>query len=212
MYLLAGADLDRLTVLGLRAPAQFPIVFSWAAIVALIWFWWRYQIAWINSSSRLTYRNRYLQELHQRQPFKKLVNRTIDHKEIWDKGFAGRSKDDFRILKLIGYSEVTHAKVLRRSICVSALTYNIGPTNYDIGTNHFPDKKYLEVPVPLILHCVYSLLFFLRSELRRDDFADQRLPHMVFAIAVILIAAKMLGFDPAGLFGLMSIADSPPDS
>lgn len=66
--------------------------------------------------------------------------------------------------------------------------------------------------MPFFLHCVHSPLFFLGSELRRDDFADQRLPHLVFAVAVILIAANVLGFDPAGLFGLMSKADSPPDS
>lgn len=78
VYLLAGADLANLAVLGIRAPAEYPVVFSHASVVALVWFWWRYQVSWLDSNARKDFRNDYLSQLQQREPYKTLIKKSVD--------------------------------------------------------------------------------------------------------------------------------------
>ncbi|MCH8958363.1 MAG: hypothetical protein IH835_02740, partial [Proteobacteria bacterium] len=81
-YLFAGANLNQLTILGLRAPASYPIVFSWAASVALIWFWWRYLIAWIDARSRIEFRQDFLKSLRKTPLFQRHLLKSIDLDQV----------------------------------------------------------------------------------------------------------------------------------
>ncbi len=202
VYLFAGADLNQLAVLGLRAPARFPIVFSWAAVVALCWFWWRYNVVWLAACSRVNFGNEYLGDLHQLKPFKNYIDANINHDVITNTHFSGQRPAGDSALTLIRYSEV--ARKRRLLININVLTYTDGTTNFEIGTNDFPDKRPIEVRVPWWLHWMHSPFFFLQRAWRYDNFSNERLPHIVFAAAVALIACKIIGWDPAGLFGVFT--------
>lgn len=199
--------MDRLTVLGIRAPAHFPIVFSWASVAALLWFWWRYHVAWLSSSAGLTFRSTYLRELHQKEPFKAFVAKHVNHEKI-TKSYSERTRQHLPTdATYLGHHETGNPTWRRLLICVQLLKYNSGKTNYDVGTTDFPGEREIELRVPWWFHCIHSPGFFLRRAFRDESFADQILPQIVFGVAVFLIACKAVGVDPAGIFGLLSITE-----
>ncbi len=222
VYLLAGADLNHLSALGLRAPARYPIVFSWAAVVALLWFAWRYHVTWLSSNSRANYRNRYLKELHQLEPFVSLVRNAIEfdailkaHRVVFKKANPNKAPYPPNV-QFNGFEEVpVHHRpgrpplLDRRSIFVSAIKVTGGA---NIGKDSFPDSRFIKVDIPPRLHWRHSLPHFLRREVWRPDFADMRLPYLVLFLALALVACRAAGGDPAGFWGGLSAAEATSNS
>ena len=207
VYMLAGADLNNLTVLGLRAPAKFPIVFSWAAVIALLWFWWRYFVAWINAQSRTKFRTEYLRALHNSPVFHRYLKKRTDFKaasNIAKARYNLSASDD-----LIPDSVVADGN---RRLFVIIENYEFlsqdNPNNrYAVNLNQLPMEDRIKVAIPWWFHFGVGIPYFLWHALRREHFADQVLPNVVFIAAAALIYCKFLGVDPAGVFGMIS--DNP---
>ena len=212
VYLFAGADLDQLTVLGIRAPAQFPVVFSWASVFALVWFWWRYHLPWLAQQARVAFRDAYLQELHQRKSFVRHVKKSVNHEQILESYNQRKGTPTDTVKGFERYTETSGRHRHRFLISIQDLTYRSGETSYEVGIQDFPEQRYIKLKIPWWFHWVHSPGFFLWKAIREDSFASLRLPQIVFATAIVLITCKAFGYDPAGLFGLLTDPSAPSNS
>jgi len=199
-------------VLGIRAPAQFPIVFSWASVAALLWFWWRYHILWLNQSARSVFRNAYLRELHQRKPFNDYVAKHVNHQKITNSYSKRTNRHLPPDTTYIGYDEIGPTDQPRLLIHIGILKYNDGKTNHNADQIDFPGERVIELRVPWWFHWIHSPGFFLWKVIREESFANQLLPQIVFAMATFLIVCKAFGYDPVGLFGLLTDPSAPSNS
>ena len=207
VYLLAGADLNNLTLLGFRVPAKYPIVFSIASVLALLWFGWRYRLIWKKQKIGKAFRDNHLRALHQTLPFRFLVKTSLPHATILASHFGYDVNDpnvteseymsyDPPALHERGYKS-------RSSIAIKTLTYFRGGQNIEIGIKSFPDKAYLLIDVPWKLHFRYSPPLYWSKAWNEEEFAAQRLPVVAFFLAILLILCKSFGGDPAGVWGLI---------
>ena len=217
IYLLAGADLDQLTVLGLRAPSRYPIVFSWAAVVALIWFWWRYWIAWMDAESRTAFNASYREDLRQTEAFQKrfvklknvnaLANllRTNFNEYMASKG-KGPIPDPVNLIRWqLDYSKRSAATV--RSVTFQNTDH---PHNkYIVEVDKLPGNASYSIEIPWWLNVQIGTLVYCRRAVRHEGFANQIMPQMLALVALILIVCKVTGLDPAGFFGAMENQSHP---
>ncbi len=207
-YLFAGANIDQLTVLGLRAPASHPIVFKWAASVALVWFWWRYMVAWIDARSRHEFRQDFLKALRQTAWFQRhlLVNIDTDQilKSADEEGYLRNPEFFVDRIFIDGHKRLS-AKIEQISL-VDTSDESEPPTRYSISSNQMMDGKPILVAIPWWMHYSLGIPYFWWRAVRHEHFANQVLPHFVFITAVALICCKSLGYDPAGLFGILSVS------
>lgn len=203
-YLFAGANLDQLTILGLRAPASYPIVFSWAAIVALVWFWWRYLLAWIDASSRVEFRQDFFKSLRQTRMFQRYFFKSIDVDQV-----ANAAEKSHRAI-IVAPLRIDHvvvdgdrrfsAKIEKVTLVTSADP----PNRYNIQAGQMPNYEPIVIAVPWWLHYFLGIPYFWWRAVRHEHFANLVLPHVLFIIAIALICCKSLGVDPAGIFGILS--------
>ena len=205
-YLFAGANLDQLTVLGLRAPASYPVVFSWAAIVALVWFWWRYLIAWIDTSARIEFRRDFFTSLRQTRIFQQHFLKSIDLDQVtaFLANQHGTIKGSPLHLKsvVVDGNRRFNAKIVQ----ISLLNSEEPPNGYDINASAMPNYEPIEITIPWWLHYSLGIPYFWWRAVRHEHFATRVLPHVLFFIAIVLICCKSFGIEPAGIFGILSVA------
>jgi len=205
-YLFAGANLDQLTILGLRAPALYPIVFSWAAIVALMWFWWRYLIAWIDASSRIKFRQDFFKSLRQTRMFQRYFFKRIDVDQVADaavKSHRAIKIAPLRIEHVVVDGDRRFSAKIEQVLLVTSAD---SPNRFSISAGQMPDYEPIEIAVPWWLHYSLGIPYFWWRAVRHEHFANLVLPHILFIIAIALICCKFLGIDPAGIFGILSLA------
>ncbi len=205
-YLFAGANLDQLTILGLRAPASYPIVFSWAAIVALMWFWWRYLIAWIDASSRIKFRQDFFKSLRQTRMFQRYFFKRIDVDQVADaavKSHRAIKIAPLRIEHVVVDGDRRFSAKIEQVLLVTSAD---SPNRFSISAGQMPDYEPIEIAVPWWLHYSLGIPYFWWRAVRHEHFANLVLPHILFIIAIALICCKFLGIDPAGIFGILSLA------
>lgn len=209
VYMLAGADLNNLTVLGLRAPARYPVIFSWAAIIALLWFWWRYFVAWLNAQSRTKFRAEYLRALHNSPVFQLYLKRRLDFEVALE---HVRSTHGISASEELVPDSVSAGGDRRLSVTIDAYAfYYRGNPNSKVAvaSNKLPEQHRIKVTIPWWVHFGVGVPYFLWNALRHEGFANQVLPHVIFIAAITLICCKIMGVDPAGVFGIIS--DNPGD-
>ena len=207
VYLLAGADLENLTLLGIRSPARYPIVFSVASVLALLWFGWRYRLIWISQRLGKTFRDNHLRRLHKTTPFTFLVKTRVKHTDILASHFATQVNDPLlNEPEYISYEppEFPNSGYKSRSlIAIEKLNYFRNGQNFVIVHTSFPDKACIKIDVPWHLHYRYSPRLYWSTAFNKDEFAAQRLPVVAFFAAILLILFKLFGADPAGVWGLI---------
>lgn len=205
-YLFAGANLDQLTALGLRAPASYPVVFRWAASVALVWFWWRYLVAWIDARSRVEFRRDFFSSLRQTRMFQRHFLKSIDVDQVAD---ATAKKYGTIVGAPLKFDRVYVDGERRFSAKIGQISFVNSakpPTGYSIHVNDMPNYEPIEIAVPWWLHYSLGIPYFWWRAVRHEHFANRVLPHVLFIIAIALICCKSLGIEPAGIFGILSAA------
>lgn len=208
IYLLAGADLDQLTVLGLRAPSRYPIVFSWAAVLALFWFWWRYWIAWMDAESREVFNVNYREDLRQTDAFQKRLAKLKNVNDLADtlrtqfNGYSlSKGKDQIPDPVKLIRSQLDYSK--RSAATVSSVTFqNTDHPHYEyiVEVAKLPGNASYSIEIPWWLNVQIGTLVFCRRAVRYEGFANQIMPQILALVALILIVCKVTGLDPAGFF------------
>jgi len=201
--MLAGADLNNLALLGLRAPARFPQVFSWAASISLLWFWWRYLVAWLDASSRHEFRKSYLQALRQIRWFQRHLLKNIDIKTVLNSadeaGYLTGGEMTIEHIYVDGDKRLT-AKVEQISIADAS---DESGGLYSVNSSQMMDGQPILVAIPWWMHYGIGIPFYWWRVIRHEYFANQVLPHVLFVAALALIVLKFSGVDPAGMFGIL---------
>ena len=205
-YLFAGAKLDQLTVLGLRAPASYPIVFRCAATMALVWFWWRYPVAWIDARSRVEFRRDFFESLRQTRIFQQHFLKSIDVDQVAD---AAAKKYGAIVGGPLHFDRVIVDGDRRFSAKIEQVTLVTSadpPNRYSIQAGQMPNYEPIVIAVPWWLHYSLGIPYFWWRAVRHEHFANRVLPHVLFIIAIALICCKSFGIEPAGIFGILSAA------
>ncbi|HNP64928.1 MAG TPA: hypothetical protein PKH39_13410 [Woeseiaceae bacterium] len=196
--------MNNLAVLGLRAPARFPQVFAWAASIALLWFWWRYLVVWLDARSRLEFRKDFLQALRQTKWFQRHLLKNIDTdtvlKSADEAGYLTGGEMSIEQIFVDGDKRLI-AKV--EQISVADVSEESGSL-YSVNSYQMMDGKPILVAIPWWMHYGIGIPFYWWRVIRHEYFANQIFPHILFVVALALIVLKVAGFDPAGLFGILS--------
>lgn len=74
---------------------------------------------------------------------------------------------------------------------------------YSVNSGQLMDGKPVLVAIPWWMHYGIGIPFFWWRVVRREHFANQVLPHILFVTAAALIIVRLAGVDPAGIFGIL---------
>ncbi len=207
IYLLAGADLDQLSVLGLRVPADYPGVFGAAAVMAMVWFWWRYTTAWLDHGARSQFRSDYFSTLYKKDAFHRYIVDRIDLPTLVQ---CAQDKDidfpDEPVLHKVLYGEYRQLLVTIRRL--EFLPGPIGGSVYSIDTDMFPGSVPIQVKIPFWMHYRLGVPHYWKRAVRHEAFSIYILPHISFAVAIALVVCKLWFKDPAGFFGWFELHES----
>ena len=199
VYLLAGADIGQLAVGTMKVPARFPEVLKWAAVVVLLWFWWRYFIVWLDH--RLAFRNEVRVTLRQTSWFqnflkKKLITDYGDSLEYMETSVSsgqGATRGDIR--------NIFTAGTKRLQVIVHQVDFYMEMDGIRTAVAREPEGLIVNIP----WWRYFGLVPFISvwQALRKDSFGNVVLPHLVAIAAMVLIGLSFKGVDPAGVFGLL---------
>lgn len=195
VFLLAGADIEQLAFGAIKTPARYPEVVRAAAVVLLLWFWWRYTISWLDSREK--YDIDYLRALHSSGRFQEWLLKQLqkNHSDFLHERFLDTNPEG----EVSGeVTDIREDSPSRFSYKVSTITFKQTP---DTGIVIKAGPNAPEIKIPFFFHFRMSTGFRLWRALRREDFADTMLPHIIASVAAALIIFAWLGFDPAGFFG-----------
>ena len=209
VYLLAGADLENLTLLGIRSPSRYPIVFSFASVLGLLWFGWRYSLSWKEQRVGQTFRQNFLRELQQTTPFLLLINNNVNHAQILASAWNIQVNDP--CITATSMESYVHKKTPSPGSYISKSSIEIQQIKYlksdgkssGVGIDHFPDNTFISIDVPWKLHYRHSPALYWSKAWNQEAFSTQRFPVVAFFLAILLILCKSFGGDPAGVWGLM---------
>ena len=195
VFLLAGADVEQLAFGAIKTPARYPEVVRVASVLMLLWFWWRYSISWLDLRER--YERDYLRALHGSARFQRWIIQRLqeDHSEFLHERFTDTGQEERISGKIM---QVDEGEPTRFRFKVTNVSFFDSP-NSGISVQAGPDAP--EIRVPVLTHFAMSTVFRVWRALRREDFADTVLPHIVATVAAALVFVAWLGVDPAGVFG-----------
>ena len=203
VYLLAGADIQDMSLLGLRAPARYPKIFEGAAIATLLWFWLRYQISNSVKAGWWETRKQLLSDLYNSSLFSKYLISKIQPDPV------------FETIR-ISMRKLANAKlyvdkldiVADKARLVRVKTYFVRIPNEphfqrQVGADKLPSEHRESLCIPRKDFVWRFLIYIPRFLIRRETFYNRLLPHVIFAVATTLILSSQIGADPAGIFGHM---------
>lgn len=197
VFLLAGADIEQLAFGAIKTPARYPEVVRAAAVVLLLWFWWRYTISWLDARDK--YDVDYLRALHLSDRFQEWLLQQLQqsYSEFLHERFLDTHPEGEVSGEVMNINEDSPS---RFSFKVSTITFK---QSEDTGIVIKAGPNAPELKIPFIVHVRMSTVFRVWRALRREDFADTVLPHIVASVAATLVFFAWLGLDPAGVFGLL---------
>lgn len=211
LYLLAGVDLEQLSALGIRAPAQYPDVAKGAAVLALLWFWWRYWIVWMKGNARVLFAQAFRSDFRTTNAFQREFVRTEDA-IIAGEAARNQYNADRRQTKKIEVGAKLVAVEIdeqeRNTAEVKSVVLEVGDARQRLKKSQSITWSEA-VDVPLWLTFKSGLWVFLRRIFRHEDFANVMLPHLIAVIALSLAVCKFAGGEPAGFYGWMESGRMP---
>ncbi len=206
IYLLSGADLRELSLLGARMPLVYPSVVEGAAVLLLAWFFYQYKLVarkpWrtaMDALSQALKENRHMrawwsqQEVHPDD--REAIHRMIGPREGLELKYA---------------SNITYPKapwMTCRPPTISTKSRMV--LHRTAGEHSDKTTKVSEDRQHLISRWTYLRLYASAwSDFLFRDQAVSRLivPQLVAVFAVALILFRVSGCDPAGLFGILPLA------
>ena len=205
--LFAGFQPSQATLPWFRTVSQYPQVIVAALVVALIWFWWRYHVAWLDSDARSALRREYLSILHSNLAFKNLALRELTENfpdEIDE--VAHRIAEDHggTTASNLTLTDVTLDANARFVVQASTLTFHNPEGNkfFESKYQQFSDLR-LRVRVPTLFHYRRAIKVYWWWALRKESFATMVLPQLAFAVSLTTLTAAIFGINPAGMYGLI---------
>lgn len=201
VYLLAGADLGQLSALGFRAPAVYPQVYSYAVVLAFIWFWWRYDVVWRRSQPRETFQQDYLTELSNHPLYLRHLEKEIGELILWtitaNKNVITNDHTQLRLLSIRANWDT------KRMLAITHFRVNIGSNTLDCALSDFGQGDPIRASVSRWVHLRSGTVVYWRRAYNYEHFATVVAPNWVAFFALCLMILKAFFIDPGGLFGIL---------